>query len=138
MAAHPDVLILGGGVIGLTTAYYLAREGVSVSVLDRGDLGRQASWPAGRYSTIAGFVEIGESLEDAVAREVREETGIEVHDIEYHSSQPWPFPSNFAGPNQFHLMNTPKCSAAKSTSERAVGVHLSSALTQMLVADERI
>lgn len=57
-------------------------------------LGRQASWPAGQYSTLAGFVEPGESLEDAVAREVREETGVEVAEIEYHSSQPWPFPSS--------------------------------------------
>jgi NAD+ diphosphatase len=61
---------------------------------DRVLLGRQASWPAGRYSTIAGFVEPGESLEDAVAREVHEETGIRVDGIEYHSSQPWPFPSS--------------------------------------------
>ncbi len=44
MALHPDVLILGGGVIGLTTAYYLSAEGVSVSVLDRGEFGREASW----------------------------------------------------------------------------------------------
>ena len=57
-------------------------------------LGRQASWPPGRYSTIAGFVEPGESLEDAVAREVLEETGTEVRDVRYHSSQPWPFPSS--------------------------------------------
>jgi len=57
-------------------------------------LGRQASWPVGRYSTIAGFVEPGESLEDAVAREVLEETGVAVDNIEYHSSQPWPFPSS--------------------------------------------
>lgn len=57
-------------------------------------LGRQAGWPDGRYSTIAGFAEPGESLEDAVRREVLEETNIEVHDVEYHSSQPWPFPSS--------------------------------------------
>ena len=57
-------------------------------------LGRQASWPAGRYSTIAGFVEPGESLEDAVAREVLEETGVTVLESDYHSSQPWPFPAS--------------------------------------------
>ncbi|HEY5806441.1 MAG TPA: NAD(+) diphosphatase [Povalibacter sp.] len=57
-------------------------------------LGRQSAWPAGRYSTIAGFVEPGESLEDAVAREVYEETGVRVDSVQYHSSQPWPFPSS--------------------------------------------
>jgi NAD+ diphosphatase len=61
---------------------------------ERALLGRQAAWPVGRYSTIAGFVEPGESLEDAVAREVFEETGVQVDLIEYHSSQPWPFPSS--------------------------------------------
>lgn len=61
---------------------------------DRCLLGRQANWPTGRYSTVAGFVEPGESLEDAVAREVREETDIIVGDVTYHSSQPWPFPSS--------------------------------------------
>jgi NAD+ diphosphatase len=67
---------------------------VLISDGPRALLGRQASWPEGRYSTIAGFVEPGESLEDAVAREVLEETGVEVDGIEYHSSQPWPFPSS--------------------------------------------
>jgi len=61
---------------------------------ERALLGRQASWPPGRYSTIAGFVEPGESLEDAVAREVAEETGVRVTSARYHSSQPWPFPSS--------------------------------------------
>jgi NAD+ diphosphatase len=61
---------------------------------ERALLGRQHAWPEGRYSTIAGFVEPGESLEDAVAREVLEETGVRVLDSEYHSSQPWPFPSS--------------------------------------------
>ena len=66
---------------------------VLVSDGDRCLLGRQASWPEGRYSTIAGFAEPGESLEDAVRREVYEETNIHVGKISYHSSQPWPFPA---------------------------------------------
>ncbi|MEO8306421.1 MAG: NAD(+) diphosphatase [Pseudomonadota bacterium] len=57
-------------------------------------LGRQANWPPNRYSTIAGFVEPGETLEEAVRREVDEETGIHTSTIDYHSSQPWPFPSS--------------------------------------------
>jgi NAD+ diphosphatase len=57
-------------------------------------LGRQPSWPRGRYSNIAGFVEPGESLETAVAREVWEETGIAIEGLRYHSSQPWPFPQS--------------------------------------------
>lgn len=61
---------------------------------DRCLLGRQKVWPTGRYSTLAGFVEPGESLEDAVAREVFEESGIRVANVTYHSSQPWPFPSS--------------------------------------------
>jgi len=61
---------------------------------DRCVLGRQARWPAGMYSTLAGFVEPGESLEDAVAREVFEESGIRVGPAVYHSSQPWPFPAS--------------------------------------------
>ncbi|MFO1375619.1 MAG: NAD(+) diphosphatase [Steroidobacteraceae bacterium] len=61
---------------------------------ERALLGRQSSWPPGRYSTVAGFVEPGESLEDAAAREVFEETGVPVVAPVYHSSQPWPFPSS--------------------------------------------
>ena len=61
---------------------------------DRAMLGRQASWPPGRYSALAGFVEPGESLEEAVAREVREESGVHVADVRYRSSQPWPFPTS--------------------------------------------
>ncbi|MDI9237625.1 NAD(+) diphosphatase [Lysobacter sp. LF1] len=55
-------------------------------------LGRQAAWPARRYSVIAGFVEPGETLEQTVAREVLEETGVRVHRCRYLASQPWPFP----------------------------------------------
>jgi NAD+ diphosphatase len=61
---------------------------------ERALLGRNKNFVAGMYSTLAGFVEPGESLEDAVAREVREETAIEVGAVHYHSSQPWPFPAN--------------------------------------------
>jgi NAD+ diphosphatase len=61
---------------------------------DRCLLGRQPTWPEGLYSIIAGFVEPGENLEAAVAREVCEETGIRVTRVRYHSSQPWPFPSS--------------------------------------------
>ena len=61
---------------------------------DRVVLGRQSRWPAGMHSILAGFVEPGESLEDAVVREVREEAGIEVERPEYQSSQPWPFPAS--------------------------------------------
>ena len=57
-------------------------------------LARQARWPRGMYSILAGFVEPGESLEEAVAREVREETGVAVTNIRYRGSQPWPFPSS--------------------------------------------
>jgi NAD+ diphosphatase len=61
---------------------------------DRVLLGRQATWPAGRYSCLAGFVEPGESLEEAVAREVVEESAVTVDDVRYRSSQPWPFPAS--------------------------------------------
>jgi len=73
-------------------------------------LGRQASWPRGRYSTLAGFVEPGESLEDAVRREVAEESGVLVDTVHYHSSQPWPMPASLmigfiatAASRQIHL-----------------------------------
>lgn len=59
---------------------------------DRLLLGRHAGLAPGMYSTLAGFVEPGESLEEAVAREVREEAGVEVRNVRYFGSQPWPFP----------------------------------------------
>ncbi|WP_419163817.1 NAD(+) diphosphatase [Candidatus Palauibacter sp.] len=61
---------------------------------DRCLLGRKAIWPDGVYSTLAGFVEPGESVSEAVVREVREESGIEVGAVRYRSSQPWPFPAS--------------------------------------------
>jgi NAD+ diphosphatase len=64
--------------------------------LDRALLGRQVHWPEGRFSTLAGFVEPGESIEHAVVREVAEEAGVavDVEGVEYLGSQPWPFPSS--------------------------------------------
>ncbi len=61
---------------------------------ERALLGRSPSWPENRYSTLAGFVEPGESLEDTVRREVAEESGVMVGSVQYHSSQPWPFPGS--------------------------------------------
>ncbi len=61
---------------------------------DRCLLGRQSRWPEGRFSTLAGFVEPGESLEQAVAREVEEEVGVLVDSVAYFGNQPWPFPAS--------------------------------------------
>jgi NAD+ diphosphatase len=61
---------------------------------DRLLLGRQGRWPEGRFSLLAGFVEPGETLEEAVRREVAEESGVELGEISYIASQPWPFPSS--------------------------------------------
>lgn len=66
-------------------------------LISRGEeilLARAPRLPAGMYALIAGFVEPGESLEETVVREVREEVGIEVKDIRYFGSQPWPFPNS--------------------------------------------
>jgi NAD+ diphosphatase len=68
-----------------------------IMLIHHGDhvlLARQTVWPPGMHSVLAGFVEPGESLEDAVAREVFEEAGVEIDTITYHSSQPWPFPAS--------------------------------------------
>lgn len=75
---------------------YFPRVSPCVIVLvhadDRVLMTRQATWPAGRYGLVAGFVEPGESLETSVRREVFEETGVTLTDIAYAGSQPWPFP----------------------------------------------
>jgi NAD+ diphosphatase len=70
---------------------------VIVRVSDGGDgllLGRQARWPEGRFSLLAGYVEPGETLEEAVRREVLEESGVALESVTYLASQPWPFPSS--------------------------------------------
>ena len=70
---------------------------VVIMLACRGDkalLGRQKIFPPGMYSALAGFVEPGETIEEAVRREVKEEAGIEVGAVRYHSTQPWPFPSS--------------------------------------------
>jgi len=70
---------------------------VIMAVVDADDrllLGRQSAWPEGRFSTLAGFVEPGESLEQAVRREVEEEVGVVIGEVDYLGSQPWPFPSS--------------------------------------------
>lgn len=80
---------------GCRTEFYPRVDPAVIVLVTDGDrvlLGRQSGWPAGRYSTIAGFVEPGESLEDAVRREVLEETGVRIGAMSYQSSQPWPFP----------------------------------------------
>ena len=72
-------------------------EPVAIMLVTHGDnclLGRQARFPPGMYSCLAGFAEVGETLEDAVRREVLEESGIKVGKVEYYASQPWPFPSS--------------------------------------------
>jgi NAD+ diphosphatase len=79
------------------TVHFPRTDPATIMLVTDGDrclLGRQKVWIPGMYSTLAGFVEPGESLEDAVAREVKEETGVEVGDVRYHSSQPWPFPAS--------------------------------------------
>jgi NAD+ diphosphatase len=77
-------------------AQHFPRTDPAVIVLVEHDghalLGRQAGWPPGQYSVLAGFVGPGESLEEAVIREVEEESGITVHDPRFVTSQPWPFP----------------------------------------------
>ena len=102
VCGSPTVPIRAGHVLLCTNpacaAEFFPRLDPAIIVLvsdgARALLGRQASWPPRRYSTIAGFVEPGESLEDAVVREVLEETGVAVSNVRYHSSQPWPFPSS--------------------------------------------
>jgi NAD+ diphosphatase len=75
-------------------------------------LARQPQYPPGRYSALAGFVEPGESIEEAVARELQEEAGIEASDIRYVASQPWPFPG------QLMIACTARAASAEITLDR--------------------
>ncbi|UEM20289.1 NAD(+) diphosphatase [Skermanella mucosa] len=102
VCGHPTVSAEGGHVRRCTnpdcaTPHFPRTDPAVIMLVHDGDrclLGRQSRFPPGMYSTLAGFVEPGESLEEAVAREVLEETGIRVGEVTYHSSQPWPFPSS--------------------------------------------
>lgn len=78
-----------------TTHFPRTDPAVIVAATDEDDrlvMVHGATWPQGRYSVVAGYVEAGEPLEAAVVREVAEETGLEVSRVEYAGSQPWPFP----------------------------------------------
>lgn len=79
------------------TEHFPRVDPVVIMVAEHGGralLGRQPSWPPGRYSALAGFLEPGESIEEAVAREIFEEAGVRVRNVRYVASQPWPFPSS--------------------------------------------
>jgi NAD+ diphosphatase len=94
----PTAVGCGGGVRTCTRCgaeHFPGPHPVVIMVLWRGDrclLGRGRGWATARYSALAGFVDHGETLEEAVAREVQEEVGLTVDEVIYHSSQPWPFP----------------------------------------------
>jgi NAD+ diphosphatase len=98
----PTLVVASGHRVQCTSpdtphTHFPRTDAAIIVIVEDGDrclLGRQRGWPPGRYSTLAGFIEPGESLEDAVRREVREESGVEVRDTTYHSSQPWPLPAS--------------------------------------------
>ncbi len=97
----PSIATLGGSTRTCTqceTEHYPRTDpAIIVLVKDHNDrilLGRQKVWPEHRFSTFAGFVETGESFEQCVAREVAEEAGVKVSDVNYLGSQPWPFPAS--------------------------------------------
>lgn len=100
VCGSPSVMFRGGWAqrCGTCGAEHYPRVDPVVIMLatfeDRLLLGRQPTYPPGRYSALAGFVEPGETIEAAVARELHEEAGIRVSDVRYLASQPWPFPSS--------------------------------------------
>ncbi|HYY44402.1 MAG TPA: NAD(+) diphosphatase [Actinomycetota bacterium] len=97
---EPTAVKMGGHVrfcAGCNREHFPRTDPAVIMLVSDGDrclLSHQAEWPGRMYSTLAGFVEPGESLETAVIREVKEETGVAVSDVRYHSSQPWPFPAS--------------------------------------------
>ena len=83
--------------VACNTEHFPRTDPVVIMLALHGDsclLGRQEKWPAGFYSALAGFVEPGETIEEAVARELTEEAGIKIGDVLFHSTQPWPYPSS--------------------------------------------
>jgi NAD+ diphosphatase len=102
VCGHPTESLEAGHVRRCTneacgTSHFPRTDPAVIMLVHDGDrvvLGRQKIWPPGMHSVLAGFVEPGESLEDAVRREVAEEVGIALAEVTYHSSQPWPFPSS--------------------------------------------
>ncbi|TCM17328.1 NAD+ diphosphatase [Novosphingobium sp. PhB165] len=102
VCGSPTVLAKGGWQRTCTNAecrseHFPRVDPVTIMLVEhegRALLGRQPRFPQGRYSTLAGFVEPGETVEEAVAREVFEEAGVRVRDVRYVASQPWPFPSS--------------------------------------------
>ncbi|MDQ7994292.1 MAG: NAD(+) diphosphatase [Luteibacter sp.] len=102
LCGAPTLVVASGHRVQCTNPdgphmHFPRTDAAIIVIVEDGDrclLGRQRGWPAGRYSTLAGFIEPGESLEDAVRREVREESGVEILHATYHSSQPWPLPAS--------------------------------------------
>ncbi|HVU30336.1 MAG TPA: NAD(+) diphosphatase [Sphingomicrobium sp.] len=97
---HPTEIVRGGwsrACPSCSAEHFPRVDPVAIMLVEHEGkvlLGRQPHYPPGRYSALAGFIEVGECLEDAVAREVKEEAGIDVRNIQYVASQPWPFPSS--------------------------------------------
>ena len=100
VSGHPTIVVRGGWsrkCIDCGAEHFPRTDPVVIMLATHDDrllLGRQPQYPAGRYSALAGFVEPGETIEAAVARELHEEAGIHVADVRYVTSQPWPFPSS--------------------------------------------
>ncbi|WP_026781998.1 NAD(+) diphosphatase [Pleomorphomonas koreensis] len=97
----PTVSIAAGyqrNCTGCGTQHFPRTDPVVIMLIEDGDdrvlLGRTPRFEAGMYTCLAGFMEPGETMEDAVRREVKEESGIDVGAVRYHASQPWPFPAN--------------------------------------------